>query len=251
MKTKKFLSALMAICMLIALLPAAVFADGDPVTIASLDDLTAFRERVNAGETDLDALMTADITGYGGYVWIPIGSEEHPYTGTFDGGGHTIDGISVKGDFADAGLFGVIGSGGTVKNVNGGAWIFYTTAGAAAGGIAGRNLGGTIENCFYNDDIEYIDAGTIAGGIVGVNEGVVKGCRSHCNLYNRADDVIVGGIAGDNRGTVVDCSFSWVFRACNAAALGGIAGRNSASGIVERCYNAGSIADMGSGACLG
>ena len=252
MKTKKILSALMVICMLIALLPAAVFADGDPVTIASLDDLTAFRERVNAGETDLDALMTADITGYGGYVWIPIGSEEHPYTGTFDGGGHMINGIRVKDDFADAGLFGVIGSGGTVKNVNNGVDIFSTAAGAAAGGIAGRNLGGTIENCFNGDEIEYIGEGTIAGGIVGVNEGVVKGCRSHCYLYYcKADGVIVGGIAGDNRGTVSDCSFNWILNACDAAALSGIAGRNSASGIVERCYNSGSIADMGSGACLG
>lgn len=115
--------------LLLLLFPAAAFAydwqkDGSGyVRIMTAEDLKAFAAEVNAGHSDLCAVLEADIRlnprvidANGALVtdatleeWTPIGTVEHPFTGNFDGDGHTISGIYIKtSGFGDYGLFGRI-----------------------------------------------------------------------------------------------------------------------------------------------
>ena len=86
-------------------------------TVTSAEGLKNIAKLVNDGNTDIDITLTSDID-LSGIDWTPIGIDDnHQYTGTFNGGGHTITGLTVTGSDQYAGLFGRIGSGGKVMNV--------------------------------------------------------------------------------------------------------------------------------------
>ena len=85
-------------------------------TVTSAEGLKNIAKLVNEeGKTDINITLDTDLTLTG--EWTPIGTESQPYTGTFDGNGKTITGLTVTTSDQYAGLFGYIGSGGTVKNV--------------------------------------------------------------------------------------------------------------------------------------
>ena len=84
--------------------------------VTTAEGLKAVADIANSDNLGINITLTADITLTG--EWTPIGTAwNNSYTGTFDGGGHTISGLTVKGSDEYAGLFGCIGDGGTVKNV--------------------------------------------------------------------------------------------------------------------------------------
>lgn len=80
-------------------------ANIDDFSIDSIDDLVLFKEKVNAGEFSGNIQLNTDID-LGAKLWMPIGTETNPFTGTFDGGGHTISNMRVMGNTYN-GLFGV------------------------------------------------------------------------------------------------------------------------------------------------
>lgn len=85
-------------------------------TVTSAGGLKNIAKLVNDGNTGIDITLTGNITLTGD--WTPIGTSiSNAYKGTFDGGGHTITGLTVTTSDQYAGLFGYIGSGGTVKDV--------------------------------------------------------------------------------------------------------------------------------------
>ncbi len=108
--------------------------------------------------------------GSDSYIWTPIGSELHPFTGEIDGKGFTVSGLTIDNSSADnIGLFGVIGEGGVVKNL--GVIGSSFNGGNNVGGIAGKN-NGTISGCFsYNTAITATGA---KGGVCAVNSSTVK-----------------------------------------------------------------------------
>ena len=120
----------------------------DPYKISSADDLKAFAEIVNSGKTDACAELTDDIDldCNDTNPWTPIGGYIFAYTGTFNGNGHTIDGLYCSDSDGCVGLFGYVGDGGTVKNFT----VIGTVSGATAGGVCGWNTG-TITNCYWLD----------------------------------------------------------------------------------------------------
>ena len=123
-----------------------VSEDGKTYTVYTADGLLAWNKAVQ-NDLTLNCTLTADITLTG--EWTPIGTDyRNSYTGTFDGGNHTISGLTVKGSDEYAGLFGYIGKdGGTVKNVVlKDVQITSNNQYANVGGMAGIN-NGTIENC--------------------------------------------------------------------------------------------------------
>ena len=85
-------------------------------TVTSAEGLKNLAELVNNGDTDINITLDNDID-LSDINWTPIGDYYNRYTGTFDGGNYTITGLTVTGSNEYAGLFGRIGSGGTVKNV--------------------------------------------------------------------------------------------------------------------------------------
>ena len=116
-------------------------------TVTSAEGLKNIAKLVNDGNTDIDITLTSDID-LSGIDWTPIGIDDnHQYTGTFNGGGHTITGLTVTGSDQYAGLFGRIGSGGKVMNVKlEGVQIESDNGMSDVGGVAGYSRG-TLENC--------------------------------------------------------------------------------------------------------
>ena len=148
----------------------------------------------DGGKTDINITLdkNIDLTGKG---WTPIGTSfKNSYTGTFDGGGHTITGLTVTTNDKYAGLFGYIGNAGTVKNVvMEGVLITSNNGSSQAGGVAGFSRG-TIENCSVSGSV----SGTVyVGGVVGAQwSGSITGCSSsatdegngRCRRRGRSDE---------------------------------------------------------------
>ena len=114
-----------------------VSEDGKTYTVTSADGLLAWNEAVQKDMT-LNCTL-ADNIDLTGIDWTPIGKDDNKaYTGTFDGNGKTITGLTVTGSNEYAGLFGFIGPGGTVQNVVlEGVQITSDNSSGYAGGVAG------------------------------------------------------------------------------------------------------------------
>lgn len=192
----------------------------DPYQISTADQLKLFRDIVNGagGQTQnrgAYAVLTTNID-LNNEPWTPIGNytegNQIYYEGTFDGGGHTISGLNVTGEFVYAGLFGTVKDG-TIKSLT----------------VAGK-VSPSIIQC-------------IVGGIVGyASNAVIKNCSNHCSVTGRTTSII-GGIAGFNSsGAIIDCYNVGTISGINyAEAIGGIVGSNS--GTISNCYNVGTVSN--------
>lgn len=219
-KIRSFIFILAAV-MMSAALPACAW--GEDLNISTLADLENFRERVKKGENFQNCIITlsADITLSG--EWTPIGTDEHPFSGKFNGGNHTISGLNVTTEtMRDLTVAGVKGKGGALfLNVEGeNAQIANLTVegsidGApsgnvlAAGGIAARlGPGAVIYRCLNKATVTLGSTGTelgpyaYAGGVAGYSEGHVIYCVNEGTVTARAKAVFVmaGGIAGSQHG---------------------------------------------------
>ena len=274
---KKCLACLLAFALCAALLcvgagasAQSAFSLGDgtednPYQIQTVDQLKAVAD-------DLDAhyILVADLDlGGESSPWTPIGSFSPyaPFTGTFDGGGHTISGLYISGSSSNRGLFGYVGSGGTVKNLN----VSGSVTGAYnVGGVVGNNSGGTVESC---GSLCSVDGYDFVGGVVGCNNsGTVTGCFNAWNVSATGDYSFAGGVVGDNMsgGTVsycyntgtiggsnsvggvvgynhdsyVSCCYNAGYVTSNASHSGGVVGHNI-SGVISSCYNTGVVTNTG------
>ena len=145
-------------------------------------------------KNDIDASGLVDADGNSTYN--TIGSGDTAFTGTFDGNGHTIVGLQAKG-----GLFGVLGSGAVVKDINIASSVFTGKQnGASVGAVAAENYGGTISGISgYGNTVK--GSGGYIGGLVGKNYGGISNSDDQSTVIAGADTV-AGGIAGVNGGTV-------------------------------------------------
>ena len=216
-------------------------------TVYNADGLMNVAELVNGGKTDINITLTADID-LTGKDWTPIGTSfGNSYTGTFDGGGHTIMGLTVTTNDQYVGLFGRLGKAGTVKNVvMEGVQITSNHSLGYAGGVAGFSWGGTIENCSVSGSV----SGTVSvGGVVGIQwEASITGCRSSATVKGM---VQVGGVAGEtNTGaTMVACyatgNVTIEIDPIDNILGGGLVGFNAGSSVLA-CYATGNVTSTGS-----
>ena len=196
-----------------------------------------------------NATAFANMDSNGNYVLGGNITIAEPYanvfTGTFDGGGHTVT-LKITGTGANTGLFSVLGGGATVKNV-------ITTGAIQAssynnvGGIAGKvNSDGstiTIEGCKNNADIT---GSKSVGGILGYgdtnNVHILKCANTGAIVASSRQG---GGIAGNIEGTFVveDCYNKG--RISDKNSVAGILGRGANGVSVKRCYNTGITGDSG------
>lgn len=215
-------------------------------TVYNADGLMNIAELVNGGKTDINITLTADID-LTGKDWTPIGTDyDNSYKGTFDGGGHTITGLTVTTNDKYAGLFGYIGNAGTVKNVvMEGVLITSNNGSSQAGGVAGFSRG-TIENCSVSGSV----SGTVyVGGVVGAQwGGSITGCSSSATVKGMVD---VGGVAGqtNSSATLTACYATGnVIIEINPKkniAGGGLVGMNAGSSLLA-CYATGNVTSTGS-----
>ena len=219
-------------------------------TVYNADGLMNVAELVNGGKTDINITLdkNIDLTGKD---WTPIGTSfDNSYTGTFDGGGHTITGLTVTTNDEYAGLFGYLGNfgnaAGTVKNVvMDGIQITCNHRLGYAGGVAGFSWG-TIENCSVSGSV----SGTVyVGGVVGVQiGGSITGCSSSATVKGMVD---VGGVAGqtNSSATLTACyatgNVTLEIDPIKNISGGGLVGFNGGSSVLA-CYATGNVTSTGS-----
>jgi len=216
-------------------------------TVTSADGLMNIAELVNGGKSDINITLDTDID-LTGKDWTPIGTDNgNSYKGTFDGGGHTITGLTFTTNDKYAGLFGWLNKAGTVKNVvmegvqitNNRSWSAF------AGGVAGYSWG-TIENCSVSGSV----SGTVyVGGVVGAQiDGSITGCSSSATVKGMVD---VGGVAGQTNGgaTLTACYATGnviiEIDPVKNISGGGLVGFNGGNGVLA-CYATGNVTSTGS-----
>ena len=216
-------------------------------TVYNANGLMNVAELVNGGKTDINITLdkNIDLTGKD---WTPIGTDyDKSYKGTFDGGGHTITGLTFTTNDEFAGLFGWLNRAGTVKNVvmEGVQITSNQIYGGSIGGVVGSGWG-TIENCSVSGSV----SGTVyVGGVVGVQiGGSITGCSSSATVKGTVD---VGGVAGQTNSSAT-------LTACYATgnviiemdpkkniAGGSLVGMNAGSSLLA-CYATGNVTSTGS-----
>lgn len=215
-------------------------------TVTSADGLMNIVELVNGGKSDINITLDTDID-LTGKNWTPIGTSfSNKYTGTFDGGSHTIKGLTVTTNDQFVGLFGSIGYAGTVKNVMmEDVQITSNRSSGFAGGVAGYS-DGTIENCSVSGSV----SGTVyVGGVVGAQwNGSITGCSSSATVKGT---VYVGGVAGQTNGgaTLTACYATGnviiEIDPVKNISGGGLVGMNGGKGV-RACYATGNVTSTGS-----
>ena len=216
-------------------------------TVTSADGLMNIAKLVNGGKSDINITLDTDID-LTGKDWTPIGTDyDNSYKGTFDGGGHTITGLTFTTNDEYAGLFGWLNRAGTVKNVvmEGVQITSNQIYGGSIGGVVGSGWG-TIENCSVSGSV----SGTVyVGGVVGVQiGGSITGCSSSATVKGMVD---VGGVAGQTNSSAT-------LTACYATgnviiemdpkkniAGGSLVGMNAGSSLLA-CYATGNVTSTGS-----
>jgi len=189
------------------------------IPVSSFDTLCKIGR---GGDYPLDGRyeLTNDIDASGSKTRVgfdPIGTEEHPFTGTFEGNGYTISALFINRDRDDVavGLFGVIGKEARIDGVN-----------VAA---------------------DYINGKDGVGGLVGVSYGRVENCGVSGSVHGHYE---VGGLVGQNMGSIVDSRSS--AEVGGKYALGGLVGECCNEGVISRCYSTGKVRGLDSvGGLLG
>ena len=215
-------------------------------TVYNADGLLAWNKAAQKDES-INCTLTADID-LTGKDWTPIGTDyDNSYKGTFDGGGHTITGLTFTTNDEYAGLFGWLNRAGTVKNVvmEGVQITSNQIYGGSIGGVVGYSWG-TIENCSVSGSV----SGTVyVGGVVGAQiGGSITGCSSSATVKGTVD---VGGVAGQTNSSAT-------LTACYATgnviiemdtkkniAGGSLVGMNAGSSLLA-CYATGNVTSTGS-----
>ena len=216
-------------------------------TVTSADGLMNIAELVNGGKSDINITLDTDID-LTGKDWTPIGTDyDNSYKGTFDGGGHTITGLTFTTNDEYAGLFGWLNRAGTVKNVvmEGVQITSNQIYGGSIGGVVGYSWG-TIENCSVSGSV----SGTVyVGGVVGAQiGGSITGCSSSATVKGTVD---VGGVAGqtNSSATLTACYATGnVIIEINPKkniAGGSLVGMNAGSSLLA-CYATGNVTSTGS-----
>ena len=213
-------------------------------TVTSADGLMNIAELVNGGKSDINITLTADID-LTGKDWTPIGTDyDNSYKGTFDGGGHTITGLTFTTNDEYAGLFGWLNRAGTVKNVvmEGVQITSNQIYGGSIGGVVGYSWG-TIENCSVSGSVSGTNC---VGGVVGSQKaGSIIGCSSSAIVKGTR---YVGGVAGEKWGTMTACyatgNVTLEIGSQNNLSGGGVVGLSGGNRVLA-CYAIGNVNSKG------
>ncbi|MCL1919797.1 MAG: putative Ig domain-containing protein [Kiritimatiellaeota bacterium] len=226
--------------------------------IGTAEELAQFAWLVNTTGNDffsgVTVVLTSDID-LSAHGWTPAGTNNPAriFHGTFDGQGHTIYGMTIHASntVTYAGLFGTIGEGSMVCNVNlvdTDIAIYCDREDIRAGGIVGVNVRGTVANCRNSGTVSCLFSRppyyTHCGGIVGYNAGRVKDCVNSAAVSAAStSSATIGGVVGLNDYRVVteNCqNRGAVSSACHQYThCGGVVGWNR--GVAANCWSSGNV----------
>ena len=207
----KFFAGLLAALMLLSAFQSVLLGvsaagadttaeSGETVLLGCKSDFLAFAKActLDTWSQSKTVKLTCDLDfSDGGFIPVPI------FGGVFDGGGHTISGITIAGDGSYLGVFRRISAGGRISNLNVRATVLPGGSKSAVGGIAGENAG-TVESCGFDGVVKGEKS---VGGIVGCNlaEGRVIFCTASGSV---SGENATGGIVGKNEGLILKCTNS-------------------------------------------
>lgn len=232
------------------------------IVINTLADLAAVRNNLS-GHYVLGANIDA-----AGLTIAPIGSSTNPFTGTFEGNGHTINGLHVVGNGAYVGLFAELGSSGTISNLGLTNLSVSGPQGYDVGGLVGRNFG-TVNNCYTTGSVSGTAGNLVAGqtgiaigGIAGWNFGTIENSSSSASITSDSTIFVdLGGLSGGNTGTIDNSHATGIVSGLSGARgtglveIGGLVGQlgfgNGTSGVIEHSYSTGSVISTGSNTAAG
>ena len=174
--------------------------------------------------------------------WIPIGTSGGAFTGSFDGLGNTISGLTINTSSDCQGLFGYV-NGGVVKNLE--LTGVSITSGRYTGAVAGYNNGGTIDSCSVAGNIS--SNNDYVGGVVGFNNnyGMIQNCHSSGSVISSGSYGCTGGVLGVNNenSTIQNC-----YTTANVSGIdyvGGVSGSNTHTSFIINCYATGTVTSSG------
>lgn len=247
------------------------------VEISTYEQFAAFAKAVNAGtaESYASVKLTADITIPAGTTWTPIGSAANPYTGVFDGAGHTVSGLtasitaaeySPENDSVPFGLFGQT-QGATIKNLKMSNVEISGSAGSGSGILCGRSIATTISGCTIDNSCTFNGNTAMVGGLgCMLIESTVSDCvvAVQLQLENQAPPAggyvyvlsnsqiinsifkgtikgtgaisLTGGFVGVNSGLIANCIYSGTMTAAGYNMCSAFAGEASNSGTIVNCF---------------
>lgn len=234
------------------------YKEGDSeFTISTAEELAELAQLVNGGKdfSGKTITLTADIDlkGTNENQWTPIGTNDTPFTGTFEGNNHTISGLHIDNSNTAGNYYGLFGyvKKGTVQNLT----VSGSVTAVFAGGVVGWNDGGSVANCHNQaevatNDQTFLDA--CVGGVVGWNEGgTVANCRNTGRVSHSISQSYAGGVVGKNYSRI-DSAVSTVTNCRNAGPVtaskgycGGVVGYNGSNGRVANCCNTGPVTGNG------
>ncbi len=199
-------------------------------TVTSAEGLMNVAELVNGGKTDINITLDTDLD-LTGKEWTPIGNYEKQYTGTFDGNGKTITGLTFnQPETNNVGLIGNLGENGMVQDVK--LDKVNIKANNNVGGIVGTNKGGSIIGCSVSGDISGVRQ---VGGVMGwfTGNGIATACY---HVGSVSGSQYVGGVAGNSSyGSLTACYH--VGNVTGSQYVGGVTGIATGSlAKVIACY---------------
>ena len=203
--------------------PAGKGTEQSPYQITNAEELAWFRDTVNNGTTDIHAKLLRDIDMDNKVIWEPIGTQEHPYTGTFDGNAYIISNFRL-GDYtkpdeiSKKGLFGRIGTGGTIQDLivkvdYMGSTMNPNNFNVTKCGLIAAYNAGTIQRC--STRVNYMLYVTGEFGVIAYqNSGTIENCLSAVGASSILipEDASAAGIAYENSGAIKNCLFDGKLR---------------------------------------
>ena len=250
---KKVLATILALVMALGLTATAWAAQPTPPAVAEKGGTTytdlhqALEEAKNGGTVNL--LRDVELTD----TWTPVGTSSEPFKGTFDGNGHKITGLKINAG-SYIGLFGYVGEGAEIKNVN---LVGASVSGESrVGALIGRIVGdAAVSNCSVDSASKVVGSGSNTGGLIGEAFGTITGTitvnldhlTNHAAVENTADahSRAAGIIAQVTRGAIVtisSCKNHGPIKTNNGYAGGIVAAKQGSSKVsFENCSNAGTL----------
>ena len=220
--------------------------------ISNAGNLLWFAKQVNNNNTDINAILTADIVVNKNVLnadgtlnsdsalteWTPIGNGSNHYTGTFDGNNHTISGLYFNDKNTDyVGLFSW--NSGTIKNI--GIIDSYFSGKGYVGGVCGKN-NDTIENSYNSGSVS--GSGDNVGGVCGYNEYNRSKIKNSYNTGSVSGSLDVGGVCGSNVYGTIENSYN-TGSVSGSGSVGGVCGYNSSRSTIANSYNTGLVSRSG------
>lgn len=218
------------------------------VEISTYEQFAAFAEAVNAGtaESYASVKLTADITIPAGTTWTPIGSAANPYTGVFDGDGHTVSGLTASitaAEYSPEAPFGLFGKtqGATIKNLKMSDTTISAPGGAGGGILCGLAEKTEISGCTIDSSCSIVSDGALIGGLVCMLTGsTVKDCVVAADIQLNGQAPSGGYVYQANGSQIINSVFKGTIKGTGAIVYtGGFVGINN--GLIANCIYSGSM----------